>query len=68
MTIRPNLSLTSPHQLLRYRVDRLEEAVGALHGEISLMDTYLRSLTLAAVRIKLALKNIDPMDAATDDL
>jgi hypothetical protein len=54
----PNLSSATPNQLLRYRVDRIEEAVGEMQAAIHLMDGSLRPLALAILKIKSALKDL----------
>jgi hypothetical protein len=45
----------TPLRLLRYRVDRIEEAVGEMQGAITLMDGSLRPLSVAMLKIKQAL-------------
>jgi hypothetical protein len=45
----------TPLKLLRYRVDRIEEAVGEMQGAITLMDGSLRPLSVAMLKIKQAL-------------
>lgn len=53
------LKLTeTPLQLLRYRVDRIEHAVGEMQSAIMLMDGSLRPLSLASLKIKQALNEL----------
>lgn len=45
----------TPLQLLRYRVDRIEDAVSEMQSAVTLMDGSLRPLALASLKIKQAL-------------
>jgi hypothetical protein len=64
-SVGPPLKLVeTPLKLLRYRVDRIEEAVGEMQGAITLMDGSLRPLSVAMLKIKQAL---NALIVAADD-